>query len=334
MSAARISVIIPCYRAAATLPAAVASILDGAPDDVQLLLVEDGSPDGTGAVCDALAAQDARLTALHQPNGGPSAARNTGLDAAAGDWVLFVDADDTLLPGLWAALPPAFASGADIIMYGMDRAAGPADCPLAPGLYPAPADWGPALEPLLFESGYLATPCNKLYRRRLLGGLRFDEALRINEDVLFNLQVLRSLPSVYCLGRAFYHENNVTSGSLSRRLRGDLLDAEAVTRPALDAFLRAAAVPAPQREALLRKSRVRAALNQYGLLTGCKGAMPFAERRALFARILADADARAALTAQLAADPHRLLALPYRLGAAANWPGWLAAYTQCKNRFL
>ncbi len=334
MSTAKITVIIPCYRAAATLPAAAASVLDGAPADLTLLLVDDGSPDDTGAVCDALAAQDGRITALHRANGGPAAARNTGLDAAAGDWVLFADADDTLLPGLWAALPPAFASGADIIMYGMERAAGPSACPLAPGFYASPADFGPALEPLLFESGYLATPCNKLYRRRLLDGVRFDEALRINEDVLFNLQVLQALPAFYCLERAFYHENNVTAGSLSRRLRGDLLDAETVTRPALDAFLCAAAVPPPQRAALLRKSRVRAALNQYGLLTGCPGAMPFAQRRALFARILADADARAALTAQLAADPHRLLALPYRLGAAAGWPGWLAAYTQCKNHFL
>ena len=96
-------------------------------------------------------------------------------------------------------------------------------------------------------------------------------------------------------------------------------------------YLRA---PQAERERLLCKSRVRAALNQYGILTGRRGAMPYAERRALFARILADADARAALRARLAADPHRLLALPYRLGAAARWPGWLAAYTQVKNRFL
>lgn len=330
----RITVIVPCWHAAATLPRLAASVLDGAPENLQLLLVDDGSPDGTGDVCDALAANDPRVQALHRPNGGAAAARNTGLDAAAGDWVLFADADDELLPGLWAALPPAFDSGAGIIMYGMDRASGPSPCPLAPGFYPSPADFGPALEPLLFESGYLATPCNKLYRRRLLEGVRFDEALKINEDVLFNLQVLRALPAFYCLERAFYHENNVTSGSLSRRLRGDLLDAEAATRPALDAFLCAAAVPDTERERMLCKSRVRAALNQYGLLTGCKGSMPFAERRALFARILADADARAALTAQLAADPHRLLALPYRLGAAARWPGLLAAYTQVKNRFL
>ena len=79
---------------------------------------------------------------------------------------------------------------------------------------------------------------------------------------------------------------------------------------------------------------MRAALNQYGLLTGCKGQMPFATRRALFARILADREARAALTARLRADPNRLLALPYRFGVALRLPGWLALYTLVKNRFL
>lgn len=108
MSLPAIGVVIPCYKAEHTLRQTVESVLQGAPDNLQLVLVEDGSPDGTGALCDALAAQDPRVTALHQPNGGASAARNTGLDTlcrSGAEWVLFVDADDTLLPGLWQALP-------------------------------------------------------------------------------------------------------------------------------------------------------------------------------------------------------------------------------------
>ena len=99
-----ISVIIPCYRAAATLRRAVDSALTGAPADLEVLLVDDGSPDDTGTLCDELAAADPRVRTLHRANGGAGAARNTGLDAAHGDWVLFLDADDALLPGLWAAL--------------------------------------------------------------------------------------------------------------------------------------------------------------------------------------------------------------------------------------
>ena len=70
------------------------------------------------------------------------------------------------------------------------------------------------------------------------------------------------------------------------------------------------------------------------LLTGCRGTLPFAARRALFAEILADPDARAALRQRLRQDPNRLLAVPYRIGVTCRWPCWLAAYTLAKQRFL
>ena len=127
MSLPAIGVVIPCYKAEHTLRQTVESVLQGAPDNLQLVLVEDGSPDGTGALCNALAAQDPRVTALHQPNGGASAARNAGLDTlcrSGAEWVLFVDADDTLLPGLWQALPAAFDAQPGLILYGMVRASG------------------------------------------------------------------------------------------------------------------------------------------------------------------------------------------------------------------
>lgn len=335
----RFSVIVPCYRAAATLRRAAASALAGAPDDLELLLVDDGSPDGTPALCDELARTDARIRALHRPNGGAGAARNTGLAAARGDWVLFLDADDELLPGLWTALPPALDARPGLVLFGMERASAPAPCPLAPGRYDSLTDLGGALDPLLFESGYLAAPYPKLFRADVIRrrALRFDEALAVNEDVLFNLAYLAACdvrPLLVALGGTYYRQNDLQAGSLSRRLRGDLLDAEAVTRPALDALLAGAHWPAAQRRALLEKSRVRAAINQYDLLTGRGGAMPWAQRRALFARILADGEARAALRARLRADPNRLAALPYRLATALRAPGLLAAYTMVKNRLL
>ena len=129
----------------------------------------------------------------------------------------------------------------------------------------------------------------------------------------------------------YYYQYDGQTGSLSRRLRGDLLDAEAYTAPALEAMLRRWGYdPAPY----LAESRLRAALNQYGLLTGCRGDMPFGQRRALFARILADPAARDALRSRLRQDARPLLAVPYRIGVALNAPGWLAAYTLFKQRFL
>ncbi|EFB76208.1 glycosyltransferase family 2 protein [Subdoligranulum variabile] len=330
----KISIIIPCYKAATTLRRAVESTLKGAPADLQLLLVEDGSPDDTGAICDTLAAQDARITALHRPNGGASAARNTGLEAARGDWVLFLDADDELLPGLWQVLETLPVTDEEMILFGLQRAStGEAVtvAPLEDGRYERLSSLQDRLSALLFDTGLLAAPYPKLFRRAAIGGLRFDETLKINEDVLFNILFLQKTTAIYCLRGVYYKQNDVGSGSLSRSLRGDLLDAEAVTRPALERLLRQNGLdPAPY----LHTSRVRACLNQYGLLTGCRGGLSLGERRTLFARILADEDARAVLADRLRRDPNRLLAIPYRIGVACRWPGFLAAYTLAKQRFL
>ena len=329
-----VTIIIPCYKAAATLRRAVDSTLCGAPADTRLLLVDDGSPDSTGTLCDELASADPRITALHRANGGAGAARSTGLDAATGDWVLFLDADDELLPGLWDEL----AALDDTAQKSRPSAVSPVPGQrrrhhrvLAPGFYPDLSALGAALEPLLFTSGLLAAPYPKLFRRFVIGALRFDPRLQINEDVLFNLQFLQNGSAIYCLHGVYYKQNDVGIGSLSRSLRGDLLDAEAITRPALEALLTQNGIaPAPY----LQTSRVRACINQYGLLTGCKGSLTYKQRRDVFARILADADARAALRARLQNDPNRLLALPYKLGLALRAPGLLAAYTLAKQRFL
>ena len=328
------SIIIPCYRAAGTLRRAVQSALTGAPADTELLLVDDGSPDETGALCDELAAGDPRIRALHRPNGGAGAARNTGLDAARGDWVLFLDADDELLPGLWEALERLPVTDEGMILFGLRLASTGEDvtpAPLAEGRYAGMAALQSRLSALLFDTGLLAAPYPKLFRRSTIGALRFDQSLKINEDVLFNILFLQKTTAIYCLCGVYYKQNDLEAGSLSRSLRGDLLDAEAVTRPALEALLLQNGLdPAPY----LHTSRVRACLNQYGLLTGCRGTMPLGQRQALFARILADSDARAALTDRLRRDPNRLLAIPYRIGVACRWPGFLAAYTLAKQRFL
>lgn len=331
-----VTVIVPCYKAAATLRRAVASVLQDAPAELELLLVDDGSPDETGVLCDELAKTDARIRALHRANGGAGAARNTGLDAATGDWVLFLDADDVLLPGLWAALdaPNVRDTDADMVLFGVTRTSGSTATPtdyLPEGAYRDLPALGKALSPLLFDTGLLAAPYPKLFRRSVLGDLRFAESLQINEDVLFNIQFLQISPAIYCLHGVYYKQYDTESGSLSRRLRGDLLDAEAVTSPALEQLLVQNGMdPAPY----LQTSRLRACLNQYGLLTGCKGDLPFAVRRSLFAQILAEPAARNALAQRLRQDPNRLLAIPYRVGVACRAPGLLAAYTLAKQRFL
>ena len=91
-----ISVVIPCYKVEKLLERSVESILKQTFDAFELILVDDGSPDQTGVVADKIALRDARIKVIHQENGGVMAARHAGARAASGDWVCFVDSDDTL----------------------------------------------------------------------------------------------------------------------------------------------------------------------------------------------------------------------------------------------
>ena len=93
-----ISIITTVYDAKEYLPATVASILAQTFADFELILVDDGSPNGCGVLCDALAAQDGRIRVLHKPNGGPASASNAGLNAARGQYISYVDSDDLLRP--------------------------------------------------------------------------------------------------------------------------------------------------------------------------------------------------------------------------------------------
>ncbi len=110
----KISVIVPVYKAEAVLAKCVDSVLAQTFADWELLLIDDGSPDGSGALCDGYAAQDDRVRVFHKTNGGVSSARNLGMEEAAGDYILFIDADDWIEPDACQTLLEALeGAGAD-----------------------------------------------------------------------------------------------------------------------------------------------------------------------------------------------------------------------------
>lgn len=96
-----ISVIIPVYNVAAYLPQCLESVLSQSCSDLQVILIDDGSTDASGAICDEYAAKDPRVVVIHQKNGGAAAAKNAGLRAATGKYLSFVDSDDYLEPGAY-----------------------------------------------------------------------------------------------------------------------------------------------------------------------------------------------------------------------------------------
>jgi glycosyltransferase involved in cell wall biosynthesis len=106
-----ISVIVPIYKVENYLPACLDSILNSTYKDIEVILVDDGSPDGCGAICDRYAEKDSRVRVIHQPNQGVSAARNAGLDAAKGEYIAFVDSDDVIHPQMMETLLNLINSG-------------------------------------------------------------------------------------------------------------------------------------------------------------------------------------------------------------------------------
>lgn len=119
-----VSMIVPVYRAEVYLPACVDSIRNQTFSDLEVFLVDDGSPDGCGAICDSYARKDSRIHVIHQENRGQAAARNLALKHARGDWLCFVDSDDSIHPQMVALLyQAAQKSGAAISQCRMLEAA-------------------------------------------------------------------------------------------------------------------------------------------------------------------------------------------------------------------
>lgn len=180
-----ISVIVPVYRAEAYLADCVQSIFNQTFSDWELLLVDDGSPDGCGALCDGFAAREPRVQVIHQHNQGQAAARNHGLERARGAWICFVDSDDLIHPQMLQQLyQAARESGAAMSMCQMLQAEHlPEDfCRDRDGAYHCYAMDEQTLLELYDQDAYPAwVACAKLIRREVVQTHLFQPG-RVYED--------------------------------------------------------------------------------------------------------------------------------------------------------
>ncbi len=175
-----ISVIMPVYKVESYLEESIDSVLSQDHRELELILIDDGSPDRCGAICDACAAKDSRVRVIHQKNGGAAAAKNAGLRMATGTWLSFVDSDDYLEPGAYSHMLKLLQiHQADAVQCSFrdvyrnreeDHILQP--CVLNERQYLArfPKDWSC---PLLW---------NKLYRRSLFDGIFFEEGHKIDDE--------------------------------------------------------------------------------------------------------------------------------------------------------
>lgn len=186
----KISVIVPIFNTVQYLPRCIDSILSQSFTDFELLLVDDGSTDGSGAICDKYAVKDSRIRVFHKKNGGVSSARNLGLDKAKGEWVSFVDSDDALGKHY---LEHLMGDDSDLVITGLQRLSGDNVDILAPkmaqyvSMSEMPSHWN------LPEMNYLyCFPVAKRYRNDIIkeNNLRFDENLFYQEDLGFVLSYM------------------------------------------------------------------------------------------------------------------------------------------------
>ena len=177
-----VSVIVPVYNTVDLLPRCVDSLLAQTYPTLEIILVDDGSPDGAGAICDAYAEKDSRVRVIHKGNGGLSDARNAGMEAMTGEWFAFVDSDDYVLPdyigylyGLVAEFDCQLAvSGFDVHFSDGNR------IERGTGARGA-VDTRTCMERLYYDDFVTVGACAKLYHRSLLGDIRYPVG-RLFED--------------------------------------------------------------------------------------------------------------------------------------------------------
>jgi len=193
-----VSIIVPAYNAQLWLDMCCQSVLEQTYSNWELLIINDGSTDATGTIAQQLASQDSRIKITHTENGGVCRARNLGLDLAQGEFVVFLDADDILLPDSITLLYKSMmANGADIAagQHEIIRADGtkvPSDAPLKQELWQGTEGLVGSLKdhPATYSS------CAKLYKKTLLNDIRFVEGKRVHEDSYFVFECMMKKPAV------------------------------------------------------------------------------------------------------------------------------------------
>ena len=225
-----LSLIIPVYRAEKYLDRCIESILMQGVDDLEIILVDDGSPDRSGEICDEWAKKDSRIRVIHKQNGGPGSARNMALDIAKGTYVTFIDSDDalaenTLLPIIKFLYSPQREKVTSSSSLGESMPVGQVRGSIDILEYPAHLYIGsPKERKLLFDDAIYdlseeeakkhfwlenklyahCYSCNKVFRRSLFDGIRYSESITLGEDIRLISQLLKRVRNYATINAGMY----------------------------------------------------------------------------------------------------------------------------------
>lgn len=211
-----ISIIVPVYNVEKYIRRCVDSLINQTYKNLEIILIDDGSPDNSGAICDEYAKLDNRVKVIHKENGGVSSARNVGLDSASGEYIGFMDSDDYITPDMYEVLYNNMVDNdADISMgiYALENNKGEF---ISHYRYDVNEvfDKAQTIAEMLKQVKYTCSLCDKLFSAKLVGDIRFDKDISHNEDLLFLYQLMKkSNKAVYISKPMYYYCNNEESAS-------------------------------------------------------------------------------------------------------------------------
>ena len=221
-----LSIIIPVYNVEQTLQRCVKSVLEQSFTNYEIILIDDGSTDKSGQMIDSLAETDNRCTAIHQPNRGLSAARNTGIEIATGNYITFIDSDDFIAPETLTPLMNILETrkGIDLLEYPvLEHHGSPKEKLLN---FPEATYTDMSAYWLKAQTYRHAYAWNKIYRRQLFNNIRYPEG-RVFEDIFTLPQLLNDTRMVVTTNKGLYYythnPNGITQTATGKELT-QLLD--------------------------------------------------------------------------------------------------------------
>lgn len=212
----KISVVVPCYKVEQFLEKCVNSILDSSFKDFEVILVDDGSPDKSGELADELAKRDDRIRVIHKQNGGVVKARETGVEAAQGEWITLVDSDDSITPNALEDLYNAsIGEDTDIVIgfpIGMKF-------PVIPDNY----DIEQYRSDIISGTRIQAAPWGRLIRRSIITPFLFDipRKVRLGDDMLFNIRCAFATDKAPVVVYSYVYDYYINEGSITQTNKRD-----------------------------------------------------------------------------------------------------------------
>lgn len=235
-STPKVSIIIPVYNAQEYLQECIDSVLGQSFSNIEVVLVDDGSKDDSGKICDEYASKDGRVNVIHQANAGVSVARNKGIEAANGEWIMFVDSDDFITSDAVGKMIGQVTKAecqniiANFLEDGKGLTGNVVEFDLSEyrdgfwgGCIAGPDMFGPVYPEKLRQLPYLGTPCAKLFLRKTIveNNIRFPLDVRFGEDSIFNMYVFKYAEKVVFVDEPVYvyrkHEGSLCTSNIDKK---------------------------------------------------------------------------------------------------------------------